>query len=112
VLTIEFKLKAAPGVKLESKLPSSSKRAILEHGVLPICEKLPPTTIFPSGCTTIEWTRELKKAPVLLKLPSRLPSGFNLTTPLTLVPLYLSNQPPTSIFPSGCKDKACINPFF
>ena len=67
--------------------------------------KIPPTTIFPSGCIAKDCTLApiSKPVPVLVvKVVSLVPSGFNRTIPFTVVPLKVVKVPTTTILPSDC----------
>ena len=100
ILTIPFK--PAPMEKVLSIDPSALSRARRVEGV-PLKEpKLPPTRIFPSGCSASDQTGASIPVPGL-KVASSDPFSFKRAIRFWLTLLNAVKRPPTIIFPLGCK---------
>ncbi|MNE45599.1 hypothetical protein D3C80_1398890 [compost metagenome] len=99
-------LKPEPVTKLSSLVPSSFNRIILFATVVLKIVKLPPKTIFPSGCKAMALTSSLKPVP-LLKVESKVPLAFNRIIRLAETPLNTVKLPVRSIFWSD-KTFACV----
>ena len=73
------------------------------RGTPPMVPNPPPTTIFPSGCTTVATTVAVALG-LALKSPSKVPSARSRTIELRNTPFTYLKVSPMITFPSGCPE--------